>query len=577
MKNILILTAFSLFLQPLSCADDELLLRAMKDELARSTDQLKLDNEAGPYYVSYRADDILSLRIAAEYGAVLLSTESRSRRARIDLRVGDYALDNSNYANTSNVSSLLSSLSSAISGMTGLPLDDDYYGIRRALWGLTDRAYKSAVETFAAKKNYLKTAPPGEEVPDFTRGTAVTYKVPSTLPNVDKDQWHLKVNQLAELLAGSPGIEQSTIKFEVNIVRSYYVNSDGTEIAEPFSTARMDISATTLSEDGMKLDNYLSYTAALPDQFPDMEELKAAIRKLASDLVDAGSGPVADSYNGPVLFAGQAAGELFRQGFSKYLLAAKTPLSDNPLISRMGENPFLNKLGLKVAPPFISIKALPSRSELGSSKLLGACTYDDEGVPCQDVELVEDGILKNLLSTRTPVEGIAESNGHSRGGGPAPSVIRVQSTNRKTLDQLKQDLVQAAQEEGLPYGYIVYGVTPTESASSSTAAILSLITQRASGEPTQFALTPPFMVYRVYPDGREEPARGLEFGSLHLNTLKNILATSDEDIIYDFRVNSSDRLATVILPSLLIGEIDLNKSRDRGLYPTKPIVSNPNR
>ena len=46
--------------------------------------------------------------------------------------------------------------------------------------------------------------------------------------------------------------------------------------------------------------------------------------------------------------------------------------------------------------------------------LFGAYRVDDEGVPAQRVSLVEKGVLKSLLMSRTPRKEIEHSNGHAR-------------------------------------------------------------------------------------------------------------------------------------------------------------------
>jgi TldD protein len=221
---------------------------------------------------------------------------------------------------------------------------------------------------------------------------------------------------------------------------------------------------------------------------------------------------------------------------------------------------------------------------------------DEEGVACRDVSLIENGILKGLLSSRTPAKSGEQSNGHARAGGVVPSVIQVASSNKKSFQQLKEELINAAKEEGLAFAYMVRGVTPVSEALSGDADTVGSILQMQQGppEPTQFRLTKPYSVVRVYPDGREEPVRGVEFGIMSINVLRNVLATSDDETVYAYPVNASNPLsglsglivrlgaaglptqgnyATIITPSLLIGGIDLKKAA--GSYPKLPIVSYP--
>jgi predicted Zn-dependent protease len=570
MKPSIILSAILLIVPSSAYAQKSVLLNAMKDELARSMAQLKLDGEAGPYYISYQVEDTSLAIIAAESGAITSSIENRSRSMRIDLRVGSYTQDNSNYLSSTNISSI-------IGGSVGgrLPLDDDYYGLRRGFWLATDRAYKASIETLSKKKNYLQNTVQTDSLPDFAKGDAIARLAPEKAFVINKEEWDQRVGQIAKLLTGQPDIQRSRVVLNVRIVNSYYVNSEGAVVVEPNSIARLNISASTQAEDGMPLNSFRSYTAR-PEGLPEKAKIESDIKNMISELLAARTAPLAESYSGPVLFVGQAAGELFNQGFSGFLAARRQPISDSLSINRSQENPFLEKINMKVAANFLSLKAVPKLKNYGPQPLLGSCEIDDEGVPCQDVSLVENGILKNLLSSRTPVKGFMKSNGHYHGNAIAPSIVQITSTNKKPLQQLKRELVIAAKEEGFAFGYIVYGLTSVGDAVNSASDMLSTLLSRQGGspEPTQFRLSNPYAVYRIYEDGREEPVRGIEFGSINITALRNILATSDDEIIYSFPVTGHE--ATVITPSLLVGGIDMKKSMGAGTYPKPPIVSPPN-
>src|SRR5262249_58431810 len=73
------------------------------------------------------------------------------------------------------------------------------------------------------------------------------------------------------------------------------------------------------------------------------------------------------------------------------------------------------KLGQRVAAPTLSLVDDPLlASGPGKAPLLGNYRVDDEGVPAQRVSLIEQGVLKSLLMSRTPRKQIARSNGHGR-------------------------------------------------------------------------------------------------------------------------------------------------------------------
>lgn len=593
MKRSIFLAAILLILQPTAHAQKEVLFNAMKDELARSVGQLKLGDQAGPYFVSYLIRDAYSLRITADSGAITVNSESRSRNLRVDLRVGSYVQDNSNFVS-------LAGLTSSLASNASIPIDDDYDVVRRQIWQATDRAYKSALENLTRKKAALQQTTQEETLPDFTKSEAISSIGTANTFAIRKGDWSLLVDRLATLFVGQREIQKSKIELVVQVANSYYVNSEGATVLEPSSATRLTIVATTQADDGMPLDNFRIYTAARPEGLPERAKLDSDIKALISEMLAARTAPLAEEYSGPVLFLEQAAGELFAQGFGNLLTGRKAPQSDSPrtnsMIGRFFENPFLNKVNMKVAANFLSLKAVPSLTNYNQKALLGAYKIDEEGVPSRDVSLIENGMLKNLLSSRAPVKGILKSNGHGRGGAAIPSVIQVISANKKTYPQLKQELLNAAKEEGLPFGYMVRGLTPPSESQSGDTDILEsvLLPQQGPLEPTQFRPTKPYQVFRVYPDGKEELVRGIEFGSISINAFKNVLAASDDEIVYDYTVNASNLLSglgglisllgasglmgseyytTVITPSLLVGGIDLKKSTGR--YPKLPIVSYP--
>jgi hypothetical protein len=131
------------------------LSRAMRDELSRSKKDLRLAQLESPYFISYQIREVQDVDISASSGSLLTSGENRSRMLTVELRVGDYALDNTNFfagpgfAFTRNRSFF---------GFNELPLDDNYLEFRRVIWLATDSAYKQALETWQASMPLSRTA-----------------------------------------------------------------------------------------------------------------------------------------------------------------------------------------------------------------------------------------------------------------------------------------------------------------------------------------------------------------------------------------------------------------------------------
>src|SRR5437764_12270863 len=82
-------------------AADDVVMKAMRDELARSMKKLQLENLQKPYFVAYRELDQDGCSAVASFGAIVTGTchpatpgRPRSRNMAVAVRGGDYARDN---------------------------------------------------------------------------------------------------------------------------------------------------------------------------------------------------------------------------------------------------------------------------------------------------------------------------------------------------------------------------------------------------------------------------------------------------------------------------------------------------
>ena len=119
------------------------LLQAMRDEVTRSV-KLNLPNLEAPYFVQYLLDQSDSFTVSASLGALLGRSRDHFRVPEVEVRVGDYKFDNTNFAGGGGGGSRYD--------LGGFPLDDDYAVLRRYLWLGTDSIYKGAVEAISRKR-----------------------------------------------------------------------------------------------------------------------------------------------------------------------------------------------------------------------------------------------------------------------------------------------------------------------------------------------------------------------------------------------------------------------------------------
>src|SRR5262249_56069820 len=65
-------------------------------------------------------------------------------------------------------------------------IDDDYNAIRHSLWLVTDGAYKQSVEQLARKRAFVQNKIREEQIPDFSKESAVMAVGPKLPPDAAK-------------------------------------------------------------------------------------------------------------------------------------------------------------------------------------------------------------------------------------------------------------------------------------------------------------------------------------------------------------------------------------------------------
>ena len=99
--------------------------------------------------IEYRLLDLDVRSVSASFGALLSNSTSRQRVMSVDVRVGDYHLDGSNFVRRRTVFRGTSRFHRFTSG-----IDHDYNSLRQDLWLATDQAYKQAATQMALKQAF---------------------------------------------------------------------------------------------------------------------------------------------------------------------------------------------------------------------------------------------------------------------------------------------------------------------------------------------------------------------------------------------------------------------------------------
>ncbi|MCU0723520.1 MAG: TldD/PmbA family protein, partial [Planctomycetes bacterium] len=154
---------------------EDVVLRAMKDEMARSQERLRLGDMEKPYYLAYTAESGTVFAAGAVLGATSGGGEGPVRSLEAEARVGDYALD--------------SSTGYSSGGGADPGLEDDYDAVRFQLWQATDEQYKAALEGLTRKQAALKARQVKDRPDDFSREDPVAWSDPAVSLTVDRARW----------------------------------------------------------------------------------------------------------------------------------------------------------------------------------------------------------------------------------------------------------------------------------------------------------------------------------------------------------------------------------------------------
>ena len=508
-------------------ADSDPMLNAMKEELTREQQLLVLPGMQRPYFIQYRLEDVHSYEAVANYGALTRETENHQRAVRVEVRIGDYVTDSS---------------SSRGDGVVELaPTDNDPNALRFALWSATDEAYKNALRSYAAKQAALKQYQTPPTANDFSPAKPVTRIEPLVSLDLDRAEWKRRIVEASGLFATDPAVKSFAADVQVSsanvsamVVNRYIVNTDGTTLRHGYAGYQDMISVGGQAPDGMQLgrDNGMTSTTAA-----GLESWPALRQRVLNNLLSYNElrhAPVVDAedYHGPVLFASDAAADVFNRLFVPNIEADRPEMGTTARTQGAYQSSFRSP----ILPNYISVVDDPTVRSFEGQSLLGAYNVDDEGTVAAPVTLVKEGELINYDIGREPVKDFPASNGHGRAipGQSAHSragVVIVKSTQNLSAEQMRAKLLALAKEKNKN----VYEVETL-----------------GGGE------TMPRLLYRISPDGKRTLVRGAAFDDLDQRALRaDIIAAGGKPWIAQTMAPVPE---TTIVPSILFDDITVKRA-----------------
>jgi len=521
-----------------------LVLKAMEQEMARALEGLRTKADQPPYFLMYSVTDLQTTRIAATCGALENSSSDRSRLLDVVVRVGDYALDNTHRLQGDRFAQY-----SGYSTARPLAIEDDLAALRAALWLETDRKYKAALESLTqVKANVAVKVKEEDASADFSRDEPQRFIGPRAQVRIDVPRWEKRLKAASALFNASPEIYRSSVSLRAEAVTKYLVTSEGTVLQHSSVQIRVGMYAETKAEDGMELYRYESFEARTPEKLPDDAAVRAAVEHIVADLVALRRAPVIEPYSGPAILEGRASGVFFHEVFGHRVEGHRQK-------DEQEGQTYTKKVNEQVLPTFISVYDDPTLERSGNKDLLGSYPFDDEGVKAQRVTVVDRGILKNFLMSRSPIASFSKSNGHGRNYPGFRAVGRqgnliVEASESVPEGKLRAMLTEECKKQGKPFGLIFKDVAGG-------------FTFTLRGSPQVYQVTP-LVVYRAYTDGRpDELVRGADLIGTPLVSFSRILVASDKVEVFNGYCGAESGPVPVSLaaPSILTAQIEIQKKQ----------------
>ncbi len=514
------------------------LIKAMAAELQRSMSRLRAPRHPRPYYISYLVRDIESFNVWARYGALYQDKREHKRSCFADVRVGSYRYDQSSWVGLGD-----SEESEGIE-LGDLPIENDMDSLRFCLWRLSDAKFRDAVSRYHGKRSrdvsYLDQF---RGLPSFQKLEPSVVVRPLHAFAIDEEGWRSYVKKASLIFKKFPEIKNSYVEMTAEQCTKVFVDAEGNQRVwqEPiFSlTAYFWFHTKALDQD-YSIVHHVSRLAELPS----LDELKREIRAKIEQFREVAEGDEVSSFAGPVLLSPKAAGLFLHEVVGHRMEGSR-------LLSESEGRTFKDKLGKKIMHPDLSMFDDPTLKSFSGRTLVGHYPFDDEGSPAQRAVLVERGILKGFLTTRSPLQKTShQSNGHARNSADERPISRmanllVLSHSTLTWEDLKQKLLLEIQRTGAPYGMILLDVEggETETDAYNFQAFMGQIV----------------VAVKVYPNGKERYVKGVDFVGTPLSSLSHIVAVGkDHHVDNGFCGAESGTVAvSTVSPALLLSSLEL--------------------
>ncbi|MEM7164720.1 MAG: TldD/PmbA family protein [Planctomycetota bacterium] len=518
--------------------------KAAAEEVDRAMESIQLRGHPRPYYISHLIRDEEVWRLQAKYGALHSDYHRHRRSCLADVRVGSYKYDQVQEGGLED-----SSTDDESYEYVEIPVGDQMDGVRHALWRLTEARYREAIDGFLQRKsNEVTYLNKNRHLRAFEERPPIVDRGWSDFPEVDLEAWREFVIKASANYKRYPLLKNGHVSFQARHTVHTFVNSEGSRLIQCRPYFSMTLYFWYLSEKGDALPYSHSILVSDPTELPDLAATRKTIRNCYALLERLAAAPTVRSFSGPVLLDPIPAGLMIHEAVGHRLEGSR-------LLSTGEGQTFRDSVGQQVLPEFLTMRDDPTVQQFDGKSLVGHYKYDDEGTPASNAQLIERGVLRGFLTSRTPIYRKHESNGHARSRYHQRCISRMGNTIVESHDglddkQLRAAFIEEIKRQGVPYGVRIIEASGGETATGSYDF------QAFLGEIN--------VASRVYPDGREELIRGVDFVGTPLNAIRNIIAAGKEYGVDNAYCGAESGFVpvTTISPSLLVSELELQSKSE---------------
>lgn len=538
--------AYCLVLGYPATAQSDSLMNILEMELNREFQSLS-KAVTPAYYMHYHVDDVEYASLNASFGSLIQSNVNRNRVLATQVRVGDYKFDNTHPVSPGQSNFIPPNVGM---GPVMLPVENNKLSLQFGLWQATQVEYKQALESYKMIRNAssLKDSV-ATGVPDFSKESPEVFyqdAPPAFAKLFDKKTWEEKVKKYSAPFLENPDVVEGDVLLRFTIEKKYFLNSEGSRILQYTTSVYINISGSVRANDGDIVPLHLSYYSPVPSGLPADDKIIRDVGKMVGLLNELKSAPLAEPYSGPAILLAQTAGVFFHEIFGHRI-------EGHRLKNEFDGQTFKSRLNEPVLPKTLSVSFDPTVDMINGHSVNGSYKFDDEGVKSRRVSVVDKGVLKTFLMSRTPLENNDHSNGHGRaalGSNPVSrqSNLIVESSKPASFDDLRKMLSRECKKQNKRYGYlfreVVGGFTVTDRYNPNAFNIF------------------PTLVYRIYADGRpDELVRGVDLIGTPLAMFAEIqAAANDSDVFIGFcGAESGSVPVSAVAPSMFVRRIETQK------------------